>query len=445
MDINEKSMGLILLDLLFWIIPEIEIFGETVRDLLVCEELSILNLQTRNITPKVFVKKLRKFRNNIEIHGYILKEDTSEEYHKSWHIFEDNFLRNGMAAGVIQKISPKGEEIRILLVSSEKLNKYHPMYMCNMLKMTSDGQINLLDPQKLLGTGYLDQYRLASGRIAILQEVLDDIHNKRVSPIIRPIRIGTGYEDRLRRSEMIFMLIELMEEDWVPTFEIEECGFNLKIHRVETGLSRKFKYPQLRQIYKKLSTINKENFENKENKENFEKENFEKENFEKENKEKENKENFEKEKENNENFEKEKEENKEKENFEVKENKGNIKIESEDEICAICYESLLSGSILKINCGHMYHNYCIFQHFHKVGSNSDMCPICRFKVIQNHSIKLHNNSIFIEEDSSDDMSDDMTDTESIDINDDNNIRRPPPPPPLRNHPVQGDIVEYYSI
>ncbi|MEX0595217.1 MAG: RING finger domain-containing protein [Candidatus Paceibacterota bacterium] len=432
-------MGLILLDLLFWIIPEIEIFGETVRDLLVCEELSILNLQTRNITPKIFIKKLRKFRNNIEINGYILKEDTSEEYHKSWYIFEENFLRNGMAAGVIQKISPKGEEIRILLVSSEKLNKYHPIFMCNMLKMTSDSQINLLDPQKLLGTGYLDQYRLASGRIAILQEILDDIHNKRVSPIIRPIRIGTGYEDRLRRSEMIFMLVELMEEGWIPTFKIEECGFNLKIHRVETSLSRKFKYPpQLRQIYKKLSSINKvkENFEENKENENFETENFETKNKENENKENENKEN--------ENKEKEREKEKEKENEEnVKENKENEKIDESSEICAICHESLLIGSILKINCGHMYHNDCIFQHFHKVGSNSDTCPICRFKVIQNISIKGYN-SIFIEEDESDDMSDDSTDTESIDINDDN-IRRPPPPPPLRNHPAQVDLVEYYSV
>jgi hypothetical protein len=423
MDINEKPIGLILLDLLFWIIPEIEIFGETVRDLLCCEQLSILNLQTKNLTPKIFIRKLRKFRNNIEIHGYILKVDTADQYHKSWYTFEDNFLRNGMAAGVIQKISSKGEEIRILLISSEKINKYHPIFMCNMLKMTSDGQINILDPHKLLGSGHLDQYRLATGRIAILQEVLDDIYNKRVSPIIRPIRIGIGYEDRLRRSEMIFMLIELMEKGWVPTFEIEECGFNLRVHRVEGVASSKFEYPQLRQIYKKLVTSDKEN---KEIKENFEeiKEN------------KENKENFEEIKENKEN----KEENKENKE-ENKENKG-----LEDEICAICHDSLLTGSIVQINCGHLYHNYCIFQHFHKVGSNSDLCPICRFKVVQNITRKSLNINIIDEEesDSSDNISDESTDMESIDINDDN-MRRPPPPPPPRNHPAQANLLEYYSV
>lgn len=390
MDVSEKPIGLILLDLIFWIIPEIEIFGETVRDLLSCEQISILNLQTRDVNTRLFSKKLRKFRDNIEIHGYILKVEAAEHYHQSWHVFEDNFIRHGMTAAIIQRIGSFEDQIRVMLITSDKLTKYHPAFLCNMLKMTSDGHLSVLDMSKLMGSGYLDHYRLASGRMLLLQEILSNIYEHKITPIISPIKIGSGYEDRFRRSEIIYMLIELMERGWIPSFTIADCGFNLSIHKIES-MDVKFEYPRIRKLYRKVMlndddiNVTTDNNADDDSEEDIDEEKKQKE---------------------------------------------------EKDLCAICQDVLSIGSVLKLHCTHMFHNYCIYQHFHKIGSNSDLCPICRTLVVQESPQPRRAE----DPDTTDTDSDDDETSDSTDVDEGNpstnilqqgggGVGGPPPPPP----------------
>jgi len=395
MDVSEKPIGLILLDLIFWIIPEIEIFGETVRDLLSCEEFSVLNLQIMNISAKIFSKKLKKFRDNIEIHGYILKVDSAEHYHQSWYLFEDNFVRHGMTAGIIQKIGSNQEQIRVLLITPDKLVKYHPIYLCNMLKMTSEGHLSILDPTKLLGSGYLDQYRLATVRVALLQDILGDIYGRKINPIVRPIKISSGYEDRFRRSEMILMLVELMEKGWTPTFNIDECGFDLEIYRIE-NLDMKFEYPKIRKVYRKLMNESTNitniitNLDDKDNK--------------------------------------------------STDDKSSVDDSKLSDICAICHENMLTGSILRMGCTHMFHNYCIYQHFHKIGANSDLCPVCRTMIVKEMPRLLNNNNDDYDDTTeSDESSSDSTNVD-IPLYQVVAANPPPPPPQQANTPNRNNTV-----
>lgn len=56
--------------------------------------------------------------------------------------------------------------------------------------------------------------------------------------------------------------------------------------------------------------------------------------------------------------------------------------QTEKDFCPICREQLHSQSIIKTNCGHLFHNICLFQHFHKIGDNSTDCPICRTTIVR---------------------------------------------------------------
>jgi hypothetical protein len=387
MDINEKPLGLIILDLMFMIMPEIEIFGETVRDLLNCEHISILNFQIGGLDINILKTYFEKLKDNIEIHGYILRMENIEDYKDTWNNFEEIFMRTGMTAGIIQKISGNLDQnmsqIRILMISSDKIDKYYPIYTCNMLKMNSDGQIGVLEENKLE-----NNKRLETEKISQIREVLYDIYNHKISPINRPIEKseGGGYLDRLRRSEMIFILVELMERNWIPTFNIADCGLNISIYKLG-GYHETFEYPKLPEIYKKMITFDKNKDKIENNPENNPDNNPENHPDNNPDNKPENHPDNKLEK-NPENKPENHSENKAENHIENKiENRENKEQEEESErvedICAICYDKLDNGSsIIRINCGHLYHNFCIFQHFHKVGSNSDSCPICRYNVIR---------------------------------------------------------------
>jgi hypothetical protein len=183
------------------------------------------------------------------------------------------------------------------------------------------------------------------------------------------------------------MLIELMEKGWTPTFKIEECGFNLGIYRVESRKA-KFEFPRIRKLYRKMMM----------------------------------------------NDDQEKDINAATSNN----NNNNNKDQALNEICAICHDKLTYGSVVRLNCSHMFHSYCIYQHFHKIGANSDLCPICRSQVVQ----ELPKPGLGVDDNTSEDGDSDDDDDESTEIDEhpSNNInlvhenssyqaQQPPPPPP----------------
>lgn len=316
---KEKPFSLILLDLIFWIFPDAEVFGETARDLLSCEQFITLNILLTKPINRVINKKLRKLRDSLEIHGYMMKVENAQQYHMSWHNFENKFIKRSVSTGIIQRIGSDEHQIRILMISPDKFHEYNPIFRCNMLKMGSVGQLSLIDIAHLS----MDGNRLSSSKICLMKEVLEDIYNRNVTPI-KSIKIGTGYEDRFKRSEMVFMLIELMEKGWNSTFDLTDCGFNLSIHHLKMQSDIDFEYPNIKRTYRRL-ILN---------------------------------------------------------DLSVLVASTDSKREVKEDICPICQESLSLQSTVKLSCTHIFHNFCIYQHFHKIGSNSDLCPICRAQVVR---------------------------------------------------------------
>jgi len=304
-----------MLDLIFWIMPEVQIFGETVRDLLVCDDFFNLNIILTKPVNK-FQKKMQKLRDSLEIHGYILKIESTQSYQNSWPKFETNFIRYGITQGTVQKIGDLSTQLRLYLMTPEKMEEFQPIFRCNLLKMDHEGTLSMIR----VPSTFCQTFRLVNRRVDFLNQILSDIYGKKATPIV-PIKIRSGFEDRFYRSKLIYTLIELMEKGWEPnTFTLEDCGFDLTIAQIN-NYRASFKYPQIRKIYHSV-LLDDQNI--------------------------------------------------------------NGISDSNEDLCPICHDQLVNSSIIRLKCDHLFHNHCIYQHFHKIGSNSGKCPVCRAKVIREY-------------------------------------------------------------
>lgn len=334
-----KSFSLIMLDLIYWVMPEIEIFGETVRDLLVCDNFYNLNV---TITKPVrnFHKKMQKLRDSLEIHGYLMKVEGTQNYQNSWPKFETNFIRFGITQGIIQKVGDSNSQIRIYLMTPEKIKEYQPIFRCNLLKMDRLGSLSIIEISE-------DDNQLTNSRVNLMNQILGDIYSKKATPI-DPIKIRSGFEDRFHRSKLIYMLIELMEKGWKPNgFTLEDCGFNLTIAQINNYRSS-FEYPDIDRIYHRILVDN---------------------------------------------------------------------TDQEDiydtDLCPVCQEQLVKQSIIRLKCDHLFHNHCIYQHFHKIGSNSSKCPICRAIIVREDIPPVYRENISVS--TSEESSTEVDNSEEIEL------------------------------
>ena len=122
--------------------------------------------------------------------------------------------------------------------------EYYPVFRCDLLYLTKDGDIQLRECPSL------SKYRshLSSQRVQLILEVLDDINHKRLV-LLEPIKIKNGYENRFIRSKIAYKLIRLQERGWsADGFTLGDCGINLEIFQIKERPSKEIYYPNLEKI-----------------------------------------------------------------------------------------------------------------------------------------------------------------------------------------------------
>jgi len=326
-NIKMKSESLIMIDMLYCIFPEMKIFGETVRDLLVNESDININILLVRLSEADFTKKIDKMRKQLEIYGYLLSINNINDYNLGWKLFRDNYLTYGVSNGIISRIGSNNKKVKILIVSTEKMSDFNPLFKCDMLMMDNNGMLSM---RKNIISELDDERCMMNIKIKWMKTIMNDINNKKIT-LIEPIKIKNGYADRLYRSKIMYHSIKIMEKGWQPVDNIlKNCGFNMNLYKLKKSNVETLNFPDYNTI---LNNTN--------------------------------------------------------------DNKTDILSDSSerDETCSICRESLDKLSIVITNCGHYFHNICIFQHMHKIGYNSTICPICRKEIVHENqeSIVLQNN------------------------------------------------------
>lgn len=324
--VGMKSECLIMLDMMYCIFPEMKIFGQTVRDLLIGESDININILLVRLSEADFNKKVDKMRKQLEIHGYILSINEINDYVMGWKKFRDNYITLGMTCAYVTKMG-MDKRIKILIISNEKMCDFSPIFRCDLLMMDINGVLSI---RKNIIEELEDDKCMINSRIKWMRNIMNDINNKRVV-LIEKIKIKNGYADRLYRAKVMYHSIKMLERGWqLIDYKLNDCGFNMELYNLKR---------------KRIETLRFPNFQLKlmDNKNNF-----------------------------NDKMETQICSNDDINNEEILINK---------DICSICMESLNGLSVVVTKCGHYYHNICIFQHIHKIGYNSTICPICRTIIV----------------------------------------------------------------
>lgn len=336
---NGKSECLIMMDMMYSIFPEMKIFGPTVRDILVGVEDIEMNILLMRLSEADFNKKMDKMRKHMEIYGYMLYVNEVEEYVNGWRKFRDNYLKHGVTSGYVVKLGVK-KRMKILIVSNEKMVDFNPIFICDMLMMDVNGVLSI---RKNVVNELDDEKCMMNVRLKWLNRILDDINKKRIR-LLTSIKVKSGYIDRMYRTKILYHTIKLMERGWQPSnYKIEDCGFNMEIERLGKGNMKKIIYPEYKiavdgYIEERVTDKITDKINNKEGID------------------------------------------------KINETKKGDEMNKTMDICSICMESLSSSSVIITKCGHYFHNMCIFQHMHKIGFSSMICPMCRKTIVEENEV-----------------------------------------------------------
>lgn len=240
--INTKPICLILLDLLYWLIPNIKVFGGTVRDILADQESHHLHILIDNISEGNLHKRLSRFISSLEIHGFSIHIEKDLINLSEQEFFAKNLIDLGVAQAIISRYGSNEKSVKILLIAPKRMHEYNAIFRCDMLYMTKGGNIHLRD------SSHLHHSNLCSQKISLMREIFRDIENRRLV-LIEPIQIKNGFRNRFNRSKIAYKLIRLQERGWKPDgFNLVDCGLNLKIDQLKIKKCKKLNFPDLQLI-----------------------------------------------------------------------------------------------------------------------------------------------------------------------------------------------------
>ena len=237
--VQSKPHCLIILDLLFWLMPEMKVFGGTVRDILSHSESHHLHILIDTMSQSTMIKKFNRLVDSLEIYGFSICLENCQS-----HSLVKNLSQVGIAQAIVSKYGSNDKKIKLLLVTPSKMYEYYPVFRCDLLYLTKDGDLQLRECPSL------SKYRshLSSQRVQLIQEVLEDIGQKRLV-LLEPVQVKNGYENRFIRSKIAYKLIRLQERGWQPIdFSLEDCGINLEVNQIKERQGKEIYYPNLEEI-----------------------------------------------------------------------------------------------------------------------------------------------------------------------------------------------------
>lgn len=220
-----KSPCLVIIDLLFWLLPNTKLFGGTVRDILAENETHHINVLIDDMSSSS-LRKLTKFRQLLQIFGYHLHIELFND--DDTYSLSQNLSRNGMTQAIIEHLG-YDQSLKLLIVSSPLLKRFQPIFRCDMLYLSRGGTISLREhPQ-------LHHHKLSSKRIETTHLALQDIYSKQINLIDQVIPKEETYQSRFVRSKILCKSIRLLEKGWeLGNFTLADCGLKVGVYRLET-------------------------------------------------------------------------------------------------------------------------------------------------------------------------------------------------------------------
>lgn len=314
----EKPLSMVILDMVFMIFNEAEIYGQTVRDFLNHEKFHYLNfLFPTTVERAKFEKKIQKLRNYFEMVGFYFDVNNSRDYQSNWDDFTDNFTDHGISNGSAWRVGSKKTEseiVYLLFVRKDQRKHLEPVFSCDQLVMNYDGELYLL--------GHKSE-GLSSSRMISLSQVLDDIKEKRLRLIEPKLKIGYGYEDRFYRSRVMFQSIRAMERGWRPiNYDLKDCGLNLNLSQIadpSKSEEQKFQILDYQDYYQWDLDLREESI---------------------------------------------------------------TQDESTDQCPICQREIVTQTSRIDTKCNHWFHAQCLYQNLMKIGANASLCPVCREELVE---------------------------------------------------------------
>lgn len=244
-EIKIKPSCLIILDLLFWLLPSIKVFGGTVRDILADQESHHLHVLIDNISENSLIKRLNRLIDTLEINGYSISFDQSSDHRKSkLSGLIKNLIHFGLAQAIVSKYGSKEKKIKLLLVTNKRMNEYQPVFRCDLLYLTKGGNLHLREGDHF---NHMKAH-LSSQKLYLMREVLRDIEKKQII-LLDDLKIRNGYRNRFIRSKIAFKLIRLQERGWTPKgFDLSDCGLNISVKHLRVKKQKTLIFPNLKKV-----------------------------------------------------------------------------------------------------------------------------------------------------------------------------------------------------